>query len=262
MELQLELLPTHLLREFRTRIGAENIQGDFDRLEDNLRSTHTFNYYAAESAVFSSRIEGVEIGLDTYIQHKTRGLKATHDQLQRTDDLYDAYLLARDLKLDAPGIEKVQALLTRHILPPVQQGKLRTSNVYIVTTQGKINYGASAPRQVAAEMEKFYRDLQQLTTANLSMEEVFYFAALLQIIFLKLHPFSDANGRMARLLEKWFLAEKLGKKAWLIPSERSYFEFHLSYALNIQKPGLAYDSLDYSQLLPFLELLPKALKLA
>lgn len=262
MKLQLELLPTHLQREFRTRIEAENIQGDFDKLEDNLRSTHTFNYYAAEAAVFSSRIEGVEIGLDTYIQHKTKGSKATHDQLQRTDDLYDAYLLARDLKLDAPGIEKVHALLTRHVLPPAQQGKLRTSNVYIVTTQGKINYGASAPQQVAEEMEKFYRDLERLTTANLSMVEVFYFAALLQIVFLKLHPFSDANGRMARLLEKWFLAEKLGKKAWLLPSERAYFEYHLSYALNIRKPGLEYESLDYSQILPFLELLPKSLKLA
>jgi Fic family protein len=27
------------------------------------------------------------------------------------------------------------------------------------------------------------------------------------------------NGRTARLLEKWFLAEKLGAKAWFVESE-------------------------------------------
>jgi len=31
-----------------------------------------------------------------------------------------------------------------------------------------------------------------------------FFAALIHLVFVKIHPFDDGNGRAARLLEKWF----------------------------------------------------------
>ncbi|MDR0681877.1 MAG: Fic family protein [Dysgonamonadaceae bacterium] len=67
---------------------------------------------------------------------------------------------------------------------------------------------------------------------------------------MKIHPFNDGNGRTAHLIEKWFLAEKLGEKAWFIQSERYYYDHHSSYYSNIRKLGMEYDELDYSKALP------------
>jgi Fic family protein len=76
---------------------------------------------------------------------------------------------------------------------------------------------------------------------------------------VKIHPFDDGNGRCARLLEKWFLARKLGEKAWLIPSERHYYQHHQLYYRNIRALGLEYETLNYAQALPFLLMLPASL---
>lgn len=42
-------------------------------------------------------------------------------------------------------------------------------------------------------------------------------------VFVKIHPWNDGNGRSARLLEKWFIAQKLGPKAWFLQSEKNYY---------------------------------------
>ncbi|SIT15576.1 Fic family protein [Belliella pelovolcani] len=83
---------------------------------------------------------------------------------------------------------------------------------------------------------------------------------MVYLVFVKIHPTNDGNGRSARLLEKWFLAEKLGDKAWFIQSEKTYYDHHQTYYSNIRLLGLEYFTLDYSKALPFLLMLPYATK--
>ena len=71
-------------------------------------------------------------------------------------------------------------------------------------------------------MEDFFVEIQSFLSSNLTKEEVSYFASLIHLRFVHTHPFSDGNGRIARLLEKWFIAEKLGESFWKIPSEEYY----------------------------------------
>ncbi len=59
-------------------------------------------------------------------------------------------------------------------------------------------------------MEKIWNDITILLKQKLSPEEIFYYASYIHLVFVNIHPFTDGNGRAARLLEKWFLAEKLG----------------------------------------------------
>jgi Fic family protein len=81
---------------------------------------------------------------------------------------------------------------------------------------------------------------------------------MIHLVFVKIHPWNDGNGRSARLLEKWFLAEKLGPNAWFVQSEKHYYQQHATYYNNIRALGLEYPELDYSKALPFLLMLPQS----
>lgn len=144
------------------------------------------------------------------------------------------------------------ALLTKHILQPAQQGKIRSGNMFVVTKDGKIEYVAAAPEKVKQELDKLYADIDLLLNSELNFEEVLFFASIIHLMFVKIHPFENGNGRTARLLEKWFIAEKLGAKAWFIQSEKNYYDNRLDYFNCIRAIGLNYDKLDYQQSLEFL----------
>ncbi len=161
--------------------------------------------------------------------------------------------------LNKENIAQAHVLLTKHILATQQQGKLRKHNMYVSTPDGKIEYVAATPFEIEAEMEKFYGDIKNLLEENLTIEEVFFFASMIHLVFVKIHPWNDGNGRSARLIEKWFLTQKLGDKAWFVQSEKNYYQQHQTYYKNIRMLGLEYPDLDYSKALPFLLMLPNAL---
>jgi Fic family protein len=258
MEHKLTILNDALLKEYCQEIGADFLY-QYKQLQDSELSINTFSFYTSVSAVFSSKIEGEAIELDSYVKHKRFGIEFLPDYTRKIDDLYNAYQFAKTNSCTRKNIEEVHKILTTHILSISKQGKVRTGNMYVTTNDGRIEYVAASPYIVTAEMDKLYTDIKYLLSANLSVQEVFYYASLLHLVFVKIHPFDDGNGRTSRLLEKWFLAEKLGEKAWLIQSEKNYYSKHQTYYKNIRLMGLEYEELDYSKSIPFLTMLPQSL---
>ncbi len=110
-------------------------------------------------------------------------------------------------------------------------------------------------------MDKLHNDVAILLTQPRSIEEVFYYAAYKHFGFVKIHPLNDGNGRSERLLEKWFIGQKLGEKAWFLQSEKNYYLHHQTYYQDLRKLGIEYQELDYSKALPFLLMLPESLNL-
>ena len=108
-------------------------------------------------------------------------------------------------------------------------------------------------------MDKLLDDMATLLNAGLSIDEVFYFAAMIHLVFVKIHPFADGNGRTARLLEKWFIAAALGMEAWKIQSEKLY-QTHLKAYYDGLDIGKEYGLVDYDLAFPFLKMLPMALR--
>lgn len=93
----------------------------------------------------------------------------------------------------------------------------------------------------------------------MTTEEVFYYAVYIHLAFVNIHPFNGGNGRAARLLEKWFLAKKLGERVWYIQSEKYYYKHVNSYYKNLSRLGLFYEALNYNNAMPFLLMLPQSL---
>ncbi|MDO4230315.1 MAG: Fic family protein [Capnocytophaga sp.] len=259
MKPQLKIIPTELLDSYLNQV-PKSLQTDFDALQDAEISTDTFSFYVSVSSVFSSKIEGEKIDLDSYIKHKRFGLEFLPDYTKKIDDLYNAYTFAKSNTLHQESVSQAHKLLSKHLVSEHWQGKFRTQNMYVTTEDGRIEYVATSPYQVENEMNKFFSDIAVLLNTDLRIEEVFYFASCIHLVFVKIHPWNDGNGRTARLLEKWFLAQKLGEKAWFIQSEKMYYQHHATYYANIRQLGLEYTELDYAKALPFLLMLPNSLK--
>lgn len=256
--MKLQIIKNELLEAYLLQVPG-NIKNAFNALQDAELSTQNFSFYTSVASVFSSKIEGEDIELDSYIKHKRDALSFQPDYTKKIDDLYEAYSFAQQHAINATNLKESHAILSRHIVAKLWQGKYRKQNMYVATDDGKIEYVAAAPAKVPHEMELFFSDLAILLALPLTIEEVFYYASMIHLVFVKIHPWNDGNGRSARLIEKWFLKEKLGEKAWFIQSEKMYYQAHQMYYKNIRLLGLEYDDLDYTKAMPFLLMLPSSL---
>ncbi|MFA5619836.1 MAG: Fic family protein [Weeksellaceae bacterium] len=256
---KLQIIPTDLLASYLEKV-PQDLQTAFNALEEAEISTDTFSFYTSVASVFSSKIEGEDIELDSYIKHKAMGIEFKPDYTKKIDDLYNAYTFAKQNVPTPQNLSKAHALLAVNFVEEHQLGKFRSHNMFVATPDGKIEYVAASPYEVKSEMHKLYHDIAVLLKEDLSIEEIFYYAAFIHLVFVKIHPWNDGNGRTGRLLEKWFLAQKLGEKAWFIQSEKMYYNHHNTYYQNIRLLGLEYPELDYAQALPFLLMLPNCLK--
>jgi Fic family protein len=261
MKEKMKIIDTKLIDEYKLSIIDYPLKEQFEKLQDAKMSTDTFSFHASAASVFSNKIEGEEIDFDSYIKHKTMGTELKSGYTKKIDDLYDAYIFAKQNPLTPQNISKVHAILAQNFVAKQNLGKFRSLNMYITTDDGCIEYAAASPYRVEKEMRRFYHDIALLLSAELSIEEIFYYAAFLHLAFVKIQPWNDGNGKSARLIEKWFLARKLGEKAWFLQSEKMYYLQHQSYYENIRLLGLDYSKLDYSRALPFLLMLPKSMEL-
>ena len=256
-ETPFKILSAELLDKYCDSVTTQQLNA-FKNLEESEITIENFSFYTSVSAVFSSKIEGEDIELDSYVKYKRFGIEYLPDYTKKIDDLYNAYQFAKAQSCNKVNIAIAHAMLTKNILPNSKQGKVRTGNMYVTTTDGRIEYVAASPFRLNEEMQKLYDDIETLLTLELNVQEVFFFAALIHLVFVKIHPFDDGNGRTGRLVEKWFLGEKLGEKAWLIQSEKNYYLQHQTYYKNIRLLGIEYEVLDYSKTLPFLLMLPQS----
>jgi len=218
-----------------------------------------FQFYKSVSSVYSSKIEGEEIDFDSYFKHKFLKVKFKPDYTAKADDLYSAYDFIDNNRITLENVKKAHSILSKHLLPKSQQGLIRNNPMFVINSDDRIEYVAVSPDEVKSEIDKLFHDIDILYKKELNPFEIFYYAALLHLVFVKIHPFQDGNGRTARLIEKWFLIEKIGKKAVSIQLEKNYYINLQEYYSNIKKIGIEYEDLDYSKSLDFLLMTAKGI---
>ncbi len=214
-------------------------------------------YRIQVSAVFSSNIEGNTLDVNTYMNLKMR--KETlfkKKEVTEIDDLITAYHFAKEHVLNEQNFLTSHAILSKHLLIKSKQGKYRNESIGVFSEAGLV-YVAVEEQFVMEHMRLFFTDIDALLQTSTTIKETLYFAALIHLRFVHIHPFADGNGRSARLLEKWFLTSKLGEQYWYILSEKYYKEHQGDYYRSINL-GVNFYELDYSHCLPFLLMLPES----
>ena len=259
MEKHLKLLTSAYFSEYAEALEANWFE-TFSKLKiKKTFANEDFEHYVQSSATYSSNIEGNSIDIDTYLKNKTFKVKSKPKEMNEIDDLITAYNFAIENKLTKSNFLKSHKILSSTILSiKSQKGKLRNQQVGIFS-EGKLEYMAVEPEYLKEEFDKLFFDIKELLSRDLSTKEIFYYAAMIHLLFEKIHPFMDGNGRAGRLLEKWFLAEKIGAGAWSIQSEKYYLKNKKAYYKNIHI-GLNYYVLKMDKCVSFLLLLPKSIK--
>ncbi|MBP6696074.1 MAG: Fic family protein [Flavobacteriales bacterium] len=215
-------------------------------------------------AVASSQIEGSRVTVDEFVEATSNGKRRTRD-VQEVEDLVRAYGDAQRTALTKANLLKAHATLASTIYSKKgwTPGAWRTGAVYVVGSnllgRYKIYEGPPAA-DVPKLMDRLMREVSVLNKATLTPTEAFYYAALLHLQFVKIHPYNDGNGRAGRLLEKWFLAKHVGPAAWLVNSELYYRNHLQQYYDALRRLGPDWSDIDMDECVPFLLLLPKGLR--
>jgi len=218
-----------------------------------------FEYLTKASAVYSSNIEGNSIDLNSYMNYELNKEKfKIGKEIKEIENLIKAYEFAQKNKLTENNLLLCHKIFSETFLIKSKRGIYRIEQVGVFSKTG-IAYLAIEPEFVKKEMKLFFTSITELLNSSLTDIEVFYFASLIHLRFAHIHPFRDGNGRAARLLEKWFITEKLGHNFWKIPSEKYYKENQQEYYDTINL-GVNFYELNYNRCMGFLKMLPNCLR--
>lgn len=218
-----------------------------------------FDYLTKSSAVFSSNIEGNSVDLNSYMNYELNKEKfKVGKEIEEIEDLIEAYEFAQNNTLNEKNLLTCHKIFSETLLIKSKRGKYRIEQVGVFAKSG-LAYMAVEPEFVEKEMQTLFQNVEELLSSKLTDTEVFYFASLIHLRFVHIHPFRDGNGRAARLMEKWFITEKLGRHFWKTPSEEYYKVNQVNYYETINL-GVNFYELDYDKCGDFLAMLPNCLR--
>lgn len=252
----MQLLTEKYFKEYKKKIGS-GLKKRYDAMKKDLKSCD-FEYLIEASSVYSSNIEGNPMDLNSFMNTKKFKEKSKPKEFKEIQELVEAYKYAKKNNLTEKNILKAHGILSQSFLIKSNRGKYRKEKVGVFSNKGLV-YLAIEPKNVQKEIQKLFSDIKILLNKKLSIEETFYYAAFVHLIFAHIHPFMDGNGRIARILEKWFLAECLCADIWLSQTEKYYKENLQDYYKNINL-GVNYYEIDYKKCVPFLLMLQNSVK--
>jgi Fic family protein len=238
-----KLIPDSKITELLALNNVESAELDFD-------------YLMQVSSVFSSKIEGNSLDLNSYFNTKDLATKVKSKEITEIQDLTKAYKFAQNNPLTLQNFLHAHTILSKTFLPKANQGKIRTTPVGVFGVQGLI-YMAVESENVKAELEILFNEVEQVKKLKLTTLEAIFWASLIHLRVAQIHPFVDGNGRIARLIEKWFLTKTIGQSIWGYQPEKYYWDNRSEYYSRINL-GQDYYNLDHSKAVTFAQLVLQA----
>ena len=154
------------------------------------------------------------------------------------------------LHFNLPFILKIQKIITNDLISKNNAGKIRQEPVFVNDPRiGRPIYLPPDHREVS----KLLGDLTQYTRSNEGKLDSLIIAGLFHKQFVIIHPFTDGNGRTARLATKVLLAN-MGLNTFNLFSFENYYNQNVSkYFENVGIRGNYYDLEDQIDFTSWLE---------
>lgn len=249
----MKILTDKYLKKYQESL--KNFKSKYDLFLKNSKDLD-FQYLTESSSVFSSNIEWNTLDINSFMNFRMN--KNITKDVKEIENLIKSYNFAEKNKLNEKNLLEVHKISSRTLLIKSKRWNYRDDKVWVFWKEWLI-YLAIEVEYVKPKMKELFSDIELLIKEDLSLEEIFYYASQIHLRFVHIHPFSDWNGRCARLLEKWFLVEKLWKELWKIKSEEHYKENRNKYYENINL-WVNYYELNYNNSLDFLLMLVGSLE--
>lgn len=163
-----------------------------NRLHEEMRLLHTYNSNAIEGNTLTLQEtklvieEGITIGGKTLAEH----LEATGNA--KAFEKIEGLAKGRG-KINLLLVLEVYEIVTRGLLE--DSGRLRTQNVRIAGAKKSPPDFSKVPKL----MEKLFNDITKMRSHNVIVAAYFHHK------LVEIHPFSDGNGRVARLISNLYL---------------------------------------------------------
>ena len=103
----------------------------FKKVKKIELNSESFVFYNSVSAMSSSKIEGEQMDIDSYVKYKTTKTKYVESLVQKPNDLYIAYEFAQKNKLTKNNLLKAHKIISKHLLHSNFRGKVRDSDMVI-----------------------------------------------------------------------------------------------------------------------------------
>ena len=236
--LEEKILPTFLQKQ-------KNKKSEFWQLpKKNKNKTIDFKFLLIASALYSSKVEGNTLDLNSFLNKGIFSKKKQKD-VTEIENLKQAYLFAKEHNLTEKHLLQTHKLLSKNLVSKGRQGQYRLEKIGVFSSSGLAYLGIEA-ELVKNEMNLLFEQTTELLSRRMNKTEAFFWSLWLHLMIALIHPFSDGNGRIARILEKWFLAEKLDKKYWYLQTEKYYWDNLQKYYDSLQL-GVNYWEVDFKK---------------
>ena len=246
-----EILPAWK-KKYRT------LHHSLQRLISSKKRPLALGFMLESAVVYSSNIEGNTLDLSAFLNSQNAPLRHRPKEVREIDDLLHAYRIAQEASLTERSFLHCHAILSRSFVARTRQGKYREETVGVFSAQG-LTYLAVEPMYVADEMHMLFNIIRKELPRHRAQRTTIAFASWCHLMIALIHPFSDGNGRIARLLEKWILSDVYGPNAFVTPTEEYYWHHREQYYRALQL-GVNFWEVDFHRAHQFHTLLAHALQ--